>query len=198
MAKHKLEQQLKDPAARLRRLQVQLGNTTGSSSTPPAAAAAPAGTVSKPPSVSEAISSARAGAHVRGGGETGGRAVVKHLSLQQQRSKAAEPFSRVGSMSGNGSSSSGSSRKETNGSSSSSGRLLKQSPSIRSDAGQTMVYSEQQQQIQSASLSRSCSQKQHQQGLSLPSISLPSSAASTARAAGQKSAGGSLPKLQRH
>jgi hypothetical protein len=45
-------------------------------------------------------------------------------------------------------------------------------------------------------LPRSCSQK-HQQGVSLPTIALPQAAASSVTgSAGQKSAGGGLPRLQ--
>lgn len=161
-AKHRLEQQLKDPAARLKRLQAQLGSNPASG--PSAAAAA----TSMAPT---ADSSSPPGAHARRPSEPG-RIVSKHLSLQQQRSKAAEPFSRVKSMSGAGSS---------------PVRVLQQSLSAK------------QQMAQDGSLSRAPTQKQ-QQGLVLPSIapaSLPSSSSMAALGAEHQPVGGGLPKLQR-
>lgn len=159
-AKHRLQQQLKDPAARLKRLQAQLGTSPASAVSAAAAAASMAPTDdSSPP-----------GAHARRPIEPG-RTVSKQLSLQQQRSKAAEPFSRVRSMSGGGSS---------------PVRVLQQS------------FSAKQQMVQDGSLSRTSTQKQHQ-GLVLPSIAPPSLPGSSSTAAGavHQPVGGRLPKLQR-
>jgi hypothetical protein len=196
VAKHKLEQQLRDPAARLKRLQAQLGSNAASP--PPAAAAAAAAAAG----AKAASGFGAASSSARGSASDSVRSVSKQLSLQQQRSKAAEPFSRVSSMPCGSSSSSR--RQSTGASSSSTTRLMKHSLSANNAVSQqglipTGIDGQQQQHlIQNAGgLSTFCSQKQ-QQGLSLPIIALPQAAASSvAGSAVQKSAGGGLPRLQR-
>lgn len=180
VAKHKLEQQLKDPAVRLKRLQAQLGGTV-------APAAAPAVSTLQSPSAGTGIS----------------RAYSKQPSSsgqqQQQRS--------LGSTSG--SNSSGNGRGGSSFEGSSAARLSKQVSRVQSDAGQLQpVRGEVQHAAGMPGLAKSSSRKQ-QQALSLPSLVLPctgtgsaaggdaAEAVGVSESAVAKPAGNALPRLQR-
>lgn len=180
MAKHKLEQQLKDPAARLRRLQSQLGSGS--------AAAATAGIIAAAAAAAAAASSEPNAAAV------GLRETQRQPSMQH-RSMAGEAPKRSQSMPGGN-------IKAVNGreSSSTCAIPLKQASLVRTAARGPAVDSGDNSNHDGVGLTGALGNRlQQKQADALPSLVVPQSASggTALGSTSSRTGAGALPKLQR-